>query len=61
MIGLSEVVHRWSNETFLFHDKLVSRKLSEQNDYQEVVKIPEGCHGLLECCNNVVSETKVVL
>ena len=37
--------------SFVFHDKPFTSKLSEQNDYPEVVKI-QGCHSLLKSCHN---------
>ena len=36
--------------SFVFHDKPFTSKLSEQNDYPEVVKIPKGCHRVVIVC-----------
>ena len=40
--------------SFLFHDIPFNWKLSECNDYPEVVKIPKGCHGVVKSCQRVV-------
>ena len=40
--------------SFLFHDKPFTQKLSEQNYYPEVVKIPKGCHRVVIVYQKVV-------
>ena len=48
--GLSKGCQRGFIGPFLSYGELFTSKLSEQNDYPEVVKIHKGCHRVIIAC-----------